>query len=151
MCCWAERSGDAEGEEARLGMDPPPSGVAVAGCNGIGSEPAMNIEISRQTRARLLAAARREGASVDELLTRLVESAPTAPQPATTELPLWQLCGTGPLYRRDIYRGAVSERRRAQAKGLRELTPHAAPIEGPSGCGVLFGSFPARVGSDLLT
>lgn len=63
----------------------------------------MSIEISPETEARLTAAARRLGISVDTLLARLVgghaEPAPARPRP---ELPAWNL-GAGALHRRDIY------------------------------------------------
>jgi len=88
-------------------MDPVALGIVATGYNGIERKQAMSFEISRETQARLLAVARREGVSVDELLTRLIERAPTRRDPATTELPLWHLGGSGPLHRRDIYLDAV--------------------------------------------
>ena len=66
----------------------------------------MSIELSRETEARLIDEARRQGISVDALLERLMSehraSAGADARP-TTELPVWHLGGVGSLHRRDIY------------------------------------------------
>jgi hypothetical protein len=66
----------------------------------------MSIEISRETEARLIDEARREGISVEELLQRLMSERGAATQTARIgfpELPVWHLGGVGALHRRDIY------------------------------------------------
>jgi hypothetical protein len=63
----------------------------------------MNIEISKETEARLTTEAKRLGISVDTLLARLVDGSAGSPliRPKP-ELPAWNL-GAGALHRRDIY------------------------------------------------
>jgi hypothetical protein len=65
----------------------------------------MSIEISRETEARLVDEARRQGVSVDALLARLIGEHAAMAQPArfNLELPVWHLGGVGTLHRRDIY------------------------------------------------
>jgi len=66
----------------------------------------MNIELSRETEARLIDEARRNGISVDALLDRLIRehgASAGAGAPPNLELPVWHLGGAGPLHRRDIY------------------------------------------------
>lgn len=66
----------------------------------------MSIEISRETEARLVDAARAQGISVGALLDRLIgvrrATTPAAVRSAPG-LPVWHLGGSGPLHRRDIY------------------------------------------------
>lgn len=66
----------------------------------------MSIELPRETEARLIDEARRQGVSVDALLERLMsERGPSVGAGArpTPELPVWHLGGVGSLHRRDIY------------------------------------------------
>jgi hypothetical protein len=66
----------------------------------------MSIEIARDTEARLIGEARRQGISVDALLERLIsERQPTAPDVITgpRELPVLHLGAMGAFHRRDIY------------------------------------------------
>jgi len=68
----------------------------------------MSVEISPQIQARLADEARRQGISVDELVTHLIEEhAPIHPARTKPELPVWHLGGSGPLHRRDIYPDAL--------------------------------------------
>ena len=65
----------------------------------------MSLEVSRQTEARIMEAARRQGVSVDALLTRLIAelAAITAEDYQPSELPIWRVGVVGSLHRRDIY------------------------------------------------
>jgi hypothetical protein len=65
----------------------------------------MNIEISRETEARLTVEARRQGVSVDALLARFINEHAVLTRPAQVkpELPVWHLGGAGTLHRCDIY------------------------------------------------
>jgi len=66
----------------------------------------MNIEISGETEARLLEAARKQGISVDELLARLLgerEASVRVAQDSAPSVPILHLGAMGPLHRRDIY------------------------------------------------
>lgn len=57
----------------------------------------MSIEISRETEARLIEEARRQGISVEALLKRLMSEAATAHVAGTApELPVWHLGGMRP-------------------------------------------------------
>ncbi|HXN47089.1 MAG TPA: hypothetical protein VN893_10645 [Bryobacteraceae bacterium] len=65
----------------------------------------MSIEVSRETAARVMDEARRQGISVDALLERLMSERGGTAQVAggAPELPIWHLGEVGPLHRRDIY------------------------------------------------
>ena len=65
----------------------------------------MSIEVSRETAARVMDEARRQGISVDALLERLMSErgATARVAAAAPELPVWHLGDVGSLHRRDIY------------------------------------------------
>lgn len=65
----------------------------------------MNIEISRETEARLADEARRLGVSVDALVEQLIKerAALIHPVEAKPELPMWHLGVASALHRRDLY------------------------------------------------
>lgn len=66
----------------------------------------MSIEITRETEARLMDEAQKQGISVNALLERLIRErgaiANAGARPAP-ELPVWHLGGVGSLHRREIY------------------------------------------------
>jgi hypothetical protein len=68
-------------------------------------DPSMGIQVSPETEARLAAAARQQGVSVDELLQRLnsERSSLTSTPRQSSDLPLWHLASIGYFHRRDIY------------------------------------------------
>jgi hypothetical protein len=66
----------------------------------------MSLEVSQQTEARLTEEARRQGITVDALLSRFIEQHAAnagAESRKTPELPLWPGSVIGSLQRRDIY------------------------------------------------
>jgi hypothetical protein len=69
----------------------------------------MSIEISRETEARLVDEARRQGVSVEALLERLMSARGAAAHVFTgngataASVPILHLGAMGPLHRRDIY------------------------------------------------
>jgi hypothetical protein len=65
----------------------------------------MSIEVSRETAARVMDEARRQGISVDALLERLMSErgGTTRVTAGVPELPVWHLGDVGPLHRRDMY------------------------------------------------
>lgn len=68
--------------------------------------PAMSIQISHETEARLNDEAQRRGISVETLLERFLaeqQANLTAAADFTPELPVWHLGGAGALHRKDIY------------------------------------------------
>jgi hypothetical protein len=65
----------------------------------------MSIEISQEAEARLAAAARRLGISVDTFMARLISEHTTLTKPAhpASTVPVWHLGSAGVFHRRDIY------------------------------------------------